>query len=76
MVDNLHDFLCKALVQAVVDAGHGVQDGHGGAIDGAAHYVDGFMLPDSHHHAQHQSKDAKGPSHDVGYHVENLFPRL
>ena len=73
VVDHLENLFGHFRAQAVVDAGHGVQQDHGGAVDGAADHPPDTAVDSGHDHAQHQRGNGERPSHDVGHHVEDLF---
>ena len=73
MVNDLHDLFGSAGIQAVVDAGHGINTDHGGAVDGSAQNVAPAAHPADSQNAEDAADDRKTSTCNVGHHVHDFL---
>jgi hypothetical protein len=74
VVKYLHDFFGHGLFKAVINAGNGIEQDHGGAEDGSGNDGPNGSAKGSHDHAGDQGYDAKRCADYVADHVKYFVP--
>ena len=75
MVKDLKDlFGSQSGRKSMIDTAHGIENDHGAAIDGTADHAVDVSVKCCHNNTQRGKCDTQAAAHDVGDHVEDLFP--